>query len=90
MIGKIRRAAGVRDASLSGVVQVFKGDQWKAWLAKIRPSYRFPKPDAIGGRLLNNEYIVVQKEAIRVIGTFKNICMTLEGVMNKAGNRSLT
>uniref|UniRef100_M4BB99 Uncharacterized protein n=1 Tax=Hyaloperonospora arabidopsidis (strain Emoy2) TaxID=559515 RepID=M4BB99_HYAAE len=50
---------------------LFKGNHWKAWLAKIRPSYRFPEPDAIGGRLLNNEYMVVQKEAIWVIAHSK-------------------
>ena len=58
-------------------------------MAKIRPSYRFSEPDAIGGRLLNNEYIVVQKEAIRVIGTFKYIFMTLDGATNKAGKQFL-
>uniref|UniRef100_A0AAV1UMB4 Uncharacterized protein n=1 Tax=Peronospora matthiolae TaxID=2874970 RepID=A0AAV1UMB4_9STRA len=36
---------------------LLKGDHWKAWLTKIRPSHRFPEPDAIGGQLLNIEYI---------------------------------
>uniref|UniRef100_M4C595 Uncharacterized protein n=1 Tax=Hyaloperonospora arabidopsidis (strain Emoy2) TaxID=559515 RepID=M4C595_HYAAE len=33
--------------------------------------------------------MVVQKEAIRVIGTFKNIFMTLDGATNKAGKQDL-
>ena len=68
---------------------LFKSNHWKAWLAKIRPSFRFPEPDAIGRRLLNNEYMVFQKEAIRVIGTFKNICIKLDGATNKAGKQFL-
>uniref|UniRef100_A0AAV1U8K5 Uncharacterized protein n=1 Tax=Peronospora matthiolae TaxID=2874970 RepID=A0AAV1U8K5_9STRA len=70
-------------------ITLSKGDHWMAWLAKIRPSYRIPEPDAIAGRLLSNEYMVSQKEAIRVIVMFKFICVTLDGPTNNAGGQVL-
>uniref|UniRef100_A0AAV1VHR4 Uncharacterized protein n=1 Tax=Peronospora matthiolae TaxID=2874970 RepID=A0AAV1VHR4_9STRA len=47
----LTRATYLSAASL----MLFNGNHWKTWRAKICPSYRFPEPYAIGGRLLINE-----------------------------------
>jgi hypothetical protein len=37
---------------------------WRTALAYLRPAFKVPGRDAIGERLLDNEYVAVQREVI--------------------------
>ncbi|RHY18215.1 hypothetical protein DYB32_010540 [Aphanomyces invadans] len=68
---------------------MFDDKHWRAWLKMIRPSFRPPAREAIGGRFLYAEYDFVQTEAIRVVQAFRSICITIDGATNKASKHIL-
>ncbi|ETW03298.1 hypothetical protein H310_04801 [Aphanomyces invadans] len=68
---------------------MFDDKHWRAWLKMIRPSFRPPTREAIGGRLLCAEYDFVQTEAIRAVQAFRSICITIDGATNKASKHIL-
>ena len=68
---------------------LFENKHWQAFLTKLRPSYQPPGRNVIGGRLLDNEYTVVQSDTVRRINKFQTICLTLDGATNQAGKQVL-
>ena len=67
----------------------FDNPYWKEFLAHLRPSYRLPSRDVIGGRMLVDEYERVQVDASRAVMKFPVFCFTLDGATSKAGKQVL-
>ncbi|KAH6561470.1 hypothetical protein BASA62_009797 [Batrachochytrium salamandrivorans] len=40
---------------------------WKEFFTTIRPTFRLPPPDVIGGNLLDLEYMAVQSKALQIV-----------------------
>ena len=68
---------------------IFDNPLWRDFFKFLRPSFRIPGREVIGGRLLDTEYLSIQCDVILAIKEFTTICMTLDGATNKCGKQIL-
>jgi hypothetical protein len=68
---------------------IFDNPLWRGFFKFLRPSFRIPGRETLGGRLLDAEYLSVQSDVILAIKEFTTICMTLDGATNKCGKQIL-
>lgn len=58
-------------------------------MAILRPSYKWPRKNIVGGCLLDGEYVWTKSDKIHEIATFLVICITLDDATNKASKQVL-
>jgi hypothetical protein len=68
---------------------LFAGKYWQDFFSFMRPAWRMPGPDAIGGELMVAQYEFFQVEALHEVARFKLICITLDGATTKTGKQLL-
>ncbi|OQR85728.1 hypothetical protein ACHHYP_11481 [Achlya hypogyna] len=58
---------------------VVSSDRWRKFLERLRPSYVVPDADTIGGELLDDAYLNVQKQTLAAVAKMPVFCITING-----------
>ncbi|OQR85487.1 hypothetical protein ACHHYP_11771 [Achlya hypogyna] len=59
--------------------------EWQAFLSRLRPGFKIPTPEAIGGQLLDDSYQRVQTATMAAVSKLHSLCITLDGTTLQTG-----
>lgn len=72
-----------------GAFNMFQNRFMRAWISSLRPTFKVPHSDRIGGDMMVFEYRAVQAEAIQRVKQFRSICLTLDACTTKTSKQIL-